>query len=122
MASLSPRLQGFAEKAGFPHSVLQPPQDCVKLEFLLLPVEGHWQVAELHRKERCQEVRHSAQPFPFGLHSLKGCNRHALQKTDHFSCLTPFSPLTVLPDLLEFPEDETSLLAESAPYHLLSPS
>ncbi|MDN8812137.1 hypothetical protein Q0M12_14185, partial [Staphylococcus aureus] len=47
LASLSSLLQGFSEKASLPNSVLQPPQSCVKLEFFLLPVEGHWQVTEL---------------------------------------------------------------------------
>lgn len=72
LASFSPLLQGFSEKTDFPHSVLQPPQGCVKLEFFLLPVEGHWQVAELHRKDRCQEVRNSTHPPTLGLHSPKG--------------------------------------------------
>lgn len=62
LTSLSPLLQGFSEKASLPYSVLQPPQSCVKLEFFLFQVEGHWQVAELCRRNRCQEVRNSAHP------------------------------------------------------------
>lgn len=59
LSSLGSLLQSFSEKAGLPYSVPKPPKGCGKFEFFLILVEGHRQVAELHGRNRCQEVSRS---------------------------------------------------------------
>jgi hypothetical protein len=87
--------------------MLKPSEGCSKLEFFLLPMEGPWQVAELHGMGQ--------QGTGYRYQEVSCSNRSSMFTSTPPQKLTPFVflvPLAVFPNLSELSQGKTFLLAE----------